>query len=280
MTTNPTIQAVSLFEEVSAARPLWADHRVLQAICARVLAEAQVSPPVDVELVASMCGIAAVEYRPFGPAGMLFCREGVWVASLCTSDGLERRRFTLLHEAGHTLQPGFKRNRDYHRCKGPRTREEQLSDVAAAEMLLPRDHFERDLLTAGYDLGGVEELAGAYIASIQATARRVVDVAAAPLAMMVFDFSHKPQERGREHLVDPKVRLRYAHSRGSLPFPLRHKSAAHGSPIHRAWQHELVDEAADVDDYFADSLGPVWLSARRYGNNVIALIKPMNLRAH
>ena len=278
MITNRTAQPVSLFEEVSTAHPRWADQRVVQVICEKVLAEAQESPPVDVELVASMCGIATVEYRPFGPAGMLLCRDGTWVASIRSSDGLERQRFTVLHEAGHTLQPGFKRSREYHRCQGPRTREEQLSDLAAAELLLPRKFFERDLRTAGQDLRGIEQLASAYVASIQATARRVVDVAAVPLGMLVFHLSHKPQERGGEHLVEPKVRLQYTHSRKYLPFPLRHKSAPYGSPIDRAWRYELVDEASDIDDYFAHSVGPVWLSAQRYGEKVIALVRPMNAR--
>lgn len=265
---------MSLFEEYSAAHPGCDDAQVIHAICGRLLDEAEAEPPVDVELIASLCGIASVEYRADGPAGMLVFKQGAWVASVSAGDGIERQRFTILHEGGHTFLPDFKRGKNFHRCKGPRTREEQLCDIAAAELLLPRRFFEADLARARAGLDVVEQLSERYMASLQATARRVVDLAVRPMALMVFHLAHKPDDRGHEAQREAKVRLEYAYSEGQLPFPLRHKSASPGTVFHRAWRHEQVDERADIDDFFADPIGPVHVSARRYGDRVLALACP------
>jgi hypothetical protein len=116
---------------------------------------------VAVRAAECLCGIVAIEERSTGPAGMLVRRPAGWVASVLALDGHERRRFTILHEAGHTLLPGFGRG-GHFRCKGPPTREEQLCDIAAAELLLPRRFFFDDMQGAAPGLDGVEELAGEY----------------------------------------------------------------------------------------------------------------------
>lgn len=244
-------------------------------ICERLLAEGEIEPPVDVALIASVCGIVDVEYRSEGPPGMLACKDGAWVASVRADDGLERQRFSVLHEGGHTLLPGFKRGGPYHRCKGPRTREEQLCDLAAAELLLPRSFFIADLAGAGIGLDGVESLAQAYIASLQATARRVVDLTERPLGMMVFHMANKPADRGLEHTRPPKLRIEYIYSSDRLPFPLRHKSAPDKSPFQRAWNNEPARERIRLDEYFAEPVGPCLVDARRYGDKVLAIVDPV-----
>jgi hypothetical protein len=97
--------------------------------------------------------------------------------------------------------------------------------------------------------------------------------------MMVFEMAHKPADRGREHVVERKLRMGYAHSNDSFPFPLRHKSAPSGSAFLRAWEYEYVDERADVNDYFAESVGTCTVSARRYGDKIIAMVKPTEISA-
>jgi Zn-dependent peptidase ImmA (M78 family) len=111
-----------------------------------------------------------VEYRNDGPPGMLVCRDGMWVVSVLAGDGLERQRFTIAHEGGHTFQPDFKRGGLFLRCKGQGTRTEQLCDIAAAELLLPRRWFNRDVSDAGHGLDAVEAVAAGHVASVEATA--------------------------------------------------------------------------------------------------------------
>lgn len=268
---------LSLFEQYRFGDPSLTDEQVVEAICRQILDDADAAPPVDVEMLASVCGIADVEYRPQVPAGMLFERAGKLIASVRAGDGLERIRFTVLHEGGHTFQPGFRRATQY-RCLGQKTREEHLCDVAAAAMLLPRQYFTADLAHAGPTLDGVGQLAGAYVASIQATAVRLVTLSTSPVLLLVFKYAHKPSERGREAGCPPKLRLQWSAVNGRWPYICKDKSVSPISPIARAWEGEVVDEVAEIDELFGDSPGRVRVEARRYGDSVLALVRPAPLR--
>lgn len=266
------IAQLSLFEQFQVQDPSLSDEQVVIAICRQFLAESDATPPVDVEMLASLCGIAQVEYCRQLWAGVLFTRDGALVARIRADDADERRRFTVLHEGGHTFLPGFLRQAQ-HRCKGPKNREEQLCDLAAAEMLLPRSAFVADLAEVGHGLWGVERLAGRYEASIQATALRTITVAGRPTLLLAFHYAHKPSERGHEASCPPKLRLEWAMRQGAWPFVRRDKSVALRTPIARAWEHEVVDEFAEIDELFGSPLGPVWVNARRYGDRVLALVR-------
>jgi hypothetical protein len=60
---------------------------------------------------------------------------------------------------------------------------------------------------------------------------------------------------------------------GEWPFIRKDKSVAHGSPVARAWEGELVSEVAALDEIFGTALGPLSLEARRYGDSVLALAR-------
>jgi IrrE N-terminal-like domain len=262
------------FEELRGSSPMMSRKQIVLAICEQVLAQAEAEPPVDVELIASVCGIARVEYREIGPSGMLFCEDGQWVASVLGEEGRERQRFTVLHEAGHTLQPDFNPQKRYHRCAGPKSTTEQLCDLAAAEMLMPRSFFRFDLREHGVSLGSVEKLARRYRSSIESTARRTIDLHDDQAGLLVFELAHKPSEQGQESSCERRLRLQYAYSKRYLPFPRRHKSADWDSALGRVWEGENIEEVSDVDDYFAEQLGPIHLSARRYGDKVLGIVQP------
>lgn len=265
---------LSLFEQLSAREPSWSDERVVRALCEQLLDAGEVSPPVDVGLLASLCGIIGVEERPSGPTGMLVHRPSGWVASVLVLDGLERQRFTILHEAGHTLLPGFGRG-GHFRCKGPRTREEQLCDIAAGELLLPRRFFLADLGDVPPGLEGVEALADMYEASVTATALRRVDLSAEPALLLVFRRAHKPSEDRMQSACEPRLRLAWSYAAGNWPYQRRHKSAPTGSAFARAWRGEHVNELGRVGQVLAGDPGRVSISARRYGDDVLALVGPV-----
>lgn len=267
-----TMTSSSLFTELSAANPHWPDERVVRAIAEQMVKAGEVEPPVDVELLASLCGIVNIELRSIGPSGMLVKKKRGWVASVLASEGQERQRFTILHEGGHTFLPGFERA-THHRCKGPLTREEILCDIAAAEMLFPRTHFTADLEEAGFGMRGVEELSGDYEASIQATARRSVDLSPVPTILLVLSERHKPAERGSELTCEPRLRLDWAHHTGDWPYPKRHKSVSAASPLHEAGVSPGTPGVAAVDELFAAPVGEVELSAAWYGDNLLALAR-------
>jgi hypothetical protein len=261
---------LSLFEQFRFRDSSLTDEQVVEAIARQLLSEADAAPPVDIDILASLCGIATVEYNAQIPAGMLFQRDGRLVASVRAGDGLERGRFTALHEGGHTFQKGFGRATRY-RCWGAKTREEHLCDVAAAEMLFPRRHFLADLKEFGTSLEAVGSLASTYIASLQATALRLVALNPHPIALLVFKYARKPSESGREDACPPRLRLQWTSTQGTWPYLRIDKSVSDGSLIARAWQGEFVDELGNIGEVAGPALGQVRIEARRYGDTVLTL---------
>jgi len=266
---------LSLFEQLSRVEPALSDEDVVRRLCEDLLDESDARPPVNATLLASLRGIARVERRLQPWAGVLAPDGDGLVVGVRATDGVERQRFTILHEAGHTLLPGFAESRQY-RCDRPKSRDEELCDIAASELLLPRRFFLPDLRDAPPGLDGVEELASVYRASIEATALRAVDLDAGRAMLLVLRVTHKPSERGHEDTCEPKLRLSWAHGKGQWPYLPKAKSADDGSPFMRAHDGELVDEVGTLGDLAGGDSGRVMISARRYGNDgrVLALVRP------
>ena len=264
---------LSLFEQRQIAWGL-SDEATMRELCEELLDLGEVEPPIDVELLASLRGIVSIRSSLQGPAGMLVCDGERLHVTVRASDGRERRRFTVLHEAGHTMFPGFLEAPQY-RCKGPKDREEQLCDLAASELLLPRRFLIPDLASTGFGMGAVEQLADGYKASIESTALRMADLWPRRAMVLVFSVCHKPSEAGHEASTEPKVRLNYAHQQGRWPFARRHKSVADNSPIGRAMMGEIVNEIGTLTEILGSD-EPLRITARRYGTvpRVLALVTP------
>jgi hypothetical protein len=270
---NANPAQMSLFEQQKLEDPRLSDRDAIGVICDRLLAESGVKAPVNVELLASMRGISRITETAQGPAGMLVHHDGQMSAHIRAGDSRARKRFTILHEAGHTLLPGYTDSPQF-RCAGPRTNDEQLCDHAASEMLFPRSTFTSDLQVAGFGTAGTEILAGVYDASLEATAVRSVDLWPDDALLMVLRVAHKPIEAGREHEFEPKLRLAWSYSKGGWPYTLRHKSVSGGTPFARALAGELIDETGPLGGLAVDDAGPVHISARRYGasDRVLAML--------
>ena len=272
----PNSHQLCLLDELRRDEPALTEEDAVVRACERLLQEAEAEPPIPLERVASLRGIVDVRHAQQEWAGMLapVASRGL-VVTVRASDPFERQRFTVGHEIGHTFFPGFHQERQY-RCNGAKTRLEALCDLAATELLLPRAFFRSDL-GSSFDLRAVEDLADNYLASIEATALRTVDLCAGRAMLLVLTQRHKPAEAGREHLAEAKVRLDYAHASGDWPYALRHKSVSPASPLAAAFEGERVDApAADVSELFVTDPGPVELHAKRYGRDgrVFALIRP------
>ena len=54
----------SAFERMARSHPLWSDAQIVRALCAELLADAEARPPVNVELLASLRGIARIHIVP------------------------------------------------------------------------------------------------------------------------------------------------------------------------------------------------------------------------
>jgi len=267
---------ISLFEELKFAHPSLKDTELVRKACEQILDLADVSPPVSVERLASVRGILQVREMELPYAGLLTPEaSGRLAVHIRRGDGRDRQRFTICHETGHTLFPGFSEKRSF-RCKGPRTWLERMCDVAAAEFLMPYDHFVRDLPEAGgLRLDAIEELSGRYQASIEATARRAIDLSADSAMMIVLSKRHKPTEAGREDELPAKLRVDYSYRPNAKTFPyvLEHKSVGE-SPLKHVLDLGEVDEVGSVNELISGDLGEVRIQARPYGrrDRVIAVI--------
>lgn len=271
-----TNRDLSLYDRYRAEHSGLSDAAAVRAICEELLDDGEVEPPVDVGLLASLRGITSVRRSLQTPAGMLVNEPSGLSVIVRSTDGHERQRFTVLHEAGHTLFPGYQDATRY-RCKGPKDREEQLCDIAASELLLPRRFFVPDLADVDFGMGSVEGLASLYEASIESTALRVVTLWPARAMLLVFSVCHQPADANRLTSVEPKLRLNYASGSGPWPFARRHKSVSENSPVGRAMKGENVDETGSLREIFGSDQ-PLRISARRYGvavPRVFALITPV-----
>lgn len=279
-----TNEQLSLFEQVRELDPRLTDEEAVVRSCEQILDLAEAIPPVKVEVIASLRGITSIRSGEQPWAGMLSpspSGHGLQI-TLRAADSRERQRFTVCHEAGHTLFPGFREARQF-RCNGEKTRTEQLCDVAASELLLPSRYFLPDLKQATVGWDAVEALAGRYDASIESTANRFVQLwPDEPILLMVLSERHKPAERGREGELPPRLRLDYCHSNGAWPYAKRHKSATEDSPLHAALADEDVSAVDNLDEFFTAPVGPVVVHARRYGSGgrVLALVRPVTRARH
>jgi Zn-dependent peptidase ImmA (M78 family) len=252
-----------------------APEELIVQLCAELLEEAGTSVPVDVRMLASFRGIAAIYEVDQAEAGCIFCAGERLLIHIRGSDSPERQRFTICHEILHTFFPGFREERRARTDKTVGTHgrdqlEEYLCDLGAAELLLPRRQFLAALPPQPC-LDDVIELSGVFDASLEATAVRVVNLIAAPMALVVLEPAWKPLEQrelarqasqpalaGLEGDAPPKrLRVRWAYGPDMTTIP-KHKSVDDASPL------ADVLETGGVDYRGTTGLmdGPLEVSAR------------------
>lgn len=97
----------------------------------------------------------------------------------------ERQRFTILHELGHIIL-GIKSDHSHSISFGSqRPEEEKLCDIFAAECLLPKPIFSKDVDDCLADLQEIQNLGEKYQASLQATGSRFVFFTEEPCAWII-----------------------------------------------------------------------------------------------
>jgi hypothetical protein len=160
-----------------------------------------------------------------------------------------RRNFSICHELGHTLFPDayeVVRHRSARR-RNPDDELERLCDAAAAEILMPREEFVRDLADLDLDADAISTLARRYAASPEATARRIATLAERSCAAVLLTLRLKLTEerRGKQRTLPlggrgtvgphPKLRVDYTIPSSSfgLHFP-EHKSIPDDSCVYEA----------------------------------------------
>ncbi len=242
----------SLLEDTRRRFPDSSDVECVEFVAAQIIRELDESPPISLEVVASYRDISTVRIEPLPFAGSLTPEASGLVMRLNSRDPRGRRRFSGFHEVGHTFQPGYLQQTLF-RCN-PRSpvperssNPEQLADIAAAELLLPRQHFQKDLALAESGWNGVIDLADAYDASLQATALRSVQLADAPTLLVVLEPGTRKSERG-DPTVAEKLRVTSSRANGGFPFIPRNKSAIEGGVLDRALFGEVVEGTSSLQE--------------------------------
>ena len=99
-----------------------------------------------------------------------------------------RQRYSVAHEVGHTLFPDYEASlRRVGRLWRRNTDDsefERLCQLAAAEFLFPLEPFRASVTRRGFHLLGVLDLAREFDGSVEATARRTVEMADFPAVVL------------------------------------------------------------------------------------------------
>jgi hypothetical protein len=262
--SQANMRQLSLFEAAREDAPGLSEDQLVVRVATEVVQRLDLRPPIDERLIASYHGVSRIELADIPWAGCLIPLDDGPVIRLRASDGRGRRRFTALHEVAHTFFPGFERVSQF-RCDpagGDRPdRHEELCDLAASEMLFPERWFRPDLAGGVFGIDLVQDLAGKYDASLEATAHRVVDLWPEPALLVALEEGIKPSEGPG---AKPKLRVRYAHGSGTWPFVPRFKSVARDSPLEAARWGEIVEAESRLDGLASPTSQPLHVSARLF----------------
>jgi hypothetical protein len=262
-------QQLSLLEQERHRHPGADDPTLIARISGQLIRELDERPPVSLEVVASSRDISDIRIEAMLNPASLTPESGGLVMRLRAGDSRRRQRFGGFHEVGHTFQPGYYEQRQL-RCANPSPGPargggpEALSDVAAAELLLPKSHFAPAVKDADFSFADVLALSELFEASVQATTYRYSHFWPEPSLVISLEPGLRKDQAG-----DPEAqkRLRVVSSwsaGGSWPFIPPNKSAGDGSGLCRALEGEVVDERSSLADLGITGPERLHLVARRF----------------
>jgi len=201
---HPSIVAL-MKDAVTGEKPVDVIRRKCREIIDRARTFGWSGPPFDPELLASLNGIVVEETEsPLDGEGSVFVRDGQVVIQFLKGILRERQRFTICHELAHTcfgdafefVRRRLKVDEKAHQ------RFENLCDVGAGELLMPRLEFSARMGDRCPSVQLVTELSREFVASPDATIKRILDLtpypcAAAFLTDAAFDTYREWRDRSR-----------------------------------------------------------------------------------
>jgi hypothetical protein len=144
-------------------------------------------PPYEPRFLAGLSRIrVVVTDEDIGSEGCIFSLRGRTFIKYRRGQMVERERFTICHELAHTCFPDAYETVRHHESGRPDDRAyqefENLCDIGAAELLLPYEDFVADLEANHVCLAYMSSLGRRYIASLDATIKRMLGLTAHPCA--------------------------------------------------------------------------------------------------
>ena len=203
MWLHPGIR-VLLREDGTTSNPIEAIRRRARQLVDHALGLDWQGPPFDMEVLASLIGLRLDEVDTLGPDREASCIPGAILLSRRFPP--RRRRYSVAHEVVHQFIPdeddgtsiGALSPREQSVARGEL---ELLCQIGAAELLMPKGAFEGALGPDAPAFARVESLADQFEVSIEAAARRVVDLSTHAVALLMA----RPGDE-----VEPRVRARAA----------------------------------------------------------------------
>jgi hypothetical protein len=129
--------------------------------------------PTDVEGIARQLGISQVLRRPISMDAMLVPTRGGYTAVLKESHSTLRQRFSLAHEAAHTIL--HKRAESEVEFRWRVDKEEARCNELAAQILMPKHLFTQMMNKLGSSVASVPKLASSFQVSTESAAIRLTD---------------------------------------------------------------------------------------------------------
>lgn len=173
----------------------------VEHLASQLLADSGVdSPPVPLELLASFQGIASVEIVDMPQSGMLIpMPAGDLTVQLKISDSAGRRNFSLAHEIGHTLMPGYpeapEEKVDLYTGEFVESNEEEFfCDVAARSLLLPEAMFIARCSELQPSIDNMLTMAEEFACSLEAIALRLDQLRPWRCVAVVWEMQLKPAQ--------------------------------------------------------------------------------------
>ncbi len=205
----------SQLEAARAEHPADTDAARVVRIADELICEWDLRPPIPLAVVAGVQGIAQVRRVPLDVAACLVPGPGPPEIKLRATDSPGRQNFSGFHEVGHTFMPGYQLQIQFRCDPGHSVHNDRsvggiegLCDLAAAELLLPTRFFVADVAAASLDFAAVGDLADAYAASLEATARRLASFAPEPAVLLRLELCNKLRE---EPGAPPRLRASSFH---------------------------------------------------------------------
>lgn len=153
-------------------------------------------------------------------------------------DPIVRQRFTESHELMELLfdaQTDVQQELDLP--SWDHNRKEQLCDLGAAELLMPRSSFVPRLNKWGLSIDSAKKLSATYKTSLLATLTRMVELSNQACALVIWRYALKPTEKRRNFTIAPSPKMRIQWRKASpswQPFIPKDKSVESPSLIIQA----------------------------------------------
>ncbi|WP_194242498.1 ImmA/IrrE family metallo-endopeptidase [Gimesia benthica] len=268
-------------------------------------------PPFNLKAIASVRGLHWSDDDPrFSPDSEIAPEaDGRVVLRVSKSRPESRQRFSIGHEIGHTLFPEYQlavrcRKGTERNWAAPEDLLETLCDVAASELMFPDPWFRDRIDSFELSAANIAELANYYIASRDATVRRLVELHPEPMAAVFFSWKLKPTEqrlvnRNRRQkplfgealrMPSPMLRVDYAilndafERVGTSHIP-KNKSVPSVGPIHAASVSQTIQDGhchldlGTLHGRFRIHALPVFTSEEATGpdgaSSIVAILRPL-----